>query len=220
MYAQKEKSREKQSKVLVNSVSQKENNVKQSFGFIDSRPKSYTERINHSKSTDAAIYGCVPCSEAIQKKSNEKYSTRERAIEQLQQRQSMSVATSVVQLMGSASKKITMLTGVTTATMILSKGDGKNKKVVKKVTEESGGNYSPPQWIWNRIGNSEEGRRRKADAEVKALDSLTEYMDENWREGESWHLSVVTSILPCKYCKAHIKEWCKYYKVKDVSFET
>ena len=44
MYAQVEKSKENKRQSVTNSVTQKKNNVKQSFGFVDNRPEAIAQR--------------------------------------------------------------------------------------------------------------------------------------------------------------------------------
>jgi len=44
MYEQVEKSKEKKSRTVANSVGQKKKNVKQGFGFVDNRPEAIAQR--------------------------------------------------------------------------------------------------------------------------------------------------------------------------------
>ncbi|MDO5974920.1 hypothetical protein [Flavivirga jejuensis] len=223
MYKQVKKPKDNKSRVVANSVVQKKNSVRQVFSFIDNRPKSNAETILQKKSTGhEPMCGCSSCSGTIQRKSKDESSIDEYSISQLHQPQSKSLTLNVIQfgrrfrakgynkaLKGkSASKAVTIASGVTTATMKLSKND----KIVKTVNTNSGGNYRAPQWIWNRLKNSAAGRKRKADAEVKALGALTPYI-ETQEDMEGWKLSVHTSIDICRFCKGHIREWCNYYGV-------
>jgi len=49
MYAQEDKTKGNESKVVANSVGQKKSNVKQGFGFVDNRPEAVAQRTLHEK---------------------------------------------------------------------------------------------------------------------------------------------------------------------------
>jgi hypothetical protein len=63
MYVQVKKPKENKSRAVANSVTQKKSNVKQSFGFVDNRPKSNAQKKIQSQANDSSL---LP----IQKKEN------------------------------------------------------------------------------------------------------------------------------------------------------